>query len=192
MLKTGTAVTNPRTGTEWEVIELEETRFVLRYTIPAGVSQPEIAAHYHVGWHEEFRVHEGQGTYRLGGTGHPLAAGETVTLPERVQHLHPYSTGAAPMVIDQIGTVPHPAPNAIRDTFGFFFTMFEWEADGKIKLDRVGLPRHPMQFALAGRVLARAGGYDARVPKPIADFGGATFGWLAEKLGYQIIDEKWR
>ena len=192
MLDIGASVTNPRTGTDWEVIELEETRFVLRYTIPAGVSQPEIAAHYHVGWHEEFRVREGRGKYRLDGTEHPIAAGETVALPEQVTHVHPYSTGETRMVIDQIGTVPHPAPNAIRETFGFFFTMFEWEADGKIRLDRIGLPRHPMQFALAGRVLGRAGGYDARMPKAVADIGGATFGWLAEKLGYRIIDEKWR
>lgn len=192
MLDIGAKVTNPRTGTDWEVIELEETRFVLRYTIPAGVSQPEIAAHYHVGWHEEFRVQKGQGRYRLDGSEHPIAAGETVALPERVAHVHPYSTGEARMVVDQIGTVPHPAANAIRETFGFFFTMFEWETDGKIRLDRIGLPRHPLQFALAGRVLTRAGGYDARTPKAVADFGGATLGWLAEKMGYQIIDEKWR
>ena len=192
MLDVGAKITNPRTGTEWEVIELEETRFVLRYAIPAGVTRPEIAEHYHVGWHEEFRVHSGAGKYRLDGEEHPIAAGESVSLPEKVKHVHPYSDGAEPMVIDQIGTVPHPAPHAIRETFGFFFTMFDWEAEGKIELDRIGLPRHPMKFALAGRVLGRAGGYDARVPKPLADFGGATVGWLSEKLGYRIIDDKWR
>lgn len=192
MLEVGTKVTNPRTGSDWEVIELEETRFVLRYTIPEGVAKPEIAAHYHVGWHEQFRVHEGGGQYHLNGAEHPIAAGETVALPEQVPHVHPYSNGEAPMVVDQIGTVPHPSPNAVRETFGFFFTMWEWEADEKIKLDRIGLPRHPMKFALAGRILGRAGGYDARIPKPVADIGGATVGWLAEKMGYRIIDQKWR
>ena len=192
MLDAGSKVTNPRTGTEWELIELGETNFVMRYSIPAGIDVPEIAEHYHSGWHEDFKVHSGSGTYRLGGKKGRISAGETVAMPEMVKHIHPYSSGAAPMVIDQIGSVPHPAPNAIRETLGFFFTMFEWEAQGRIALDKIGLPRHPMKFALAGRVLGRAGGYDARVPKPIADFGSATLGRLAEALGYHIIDPKWQ
>lgn len=192
MLEPGSKATNPRTGSQWELRELGDRHFVLRYTIPAGVSVPEIAEHYHVGWHEDFKVHQGQGFYVLDGQKHAISAGETVALPERARHIHPYSSGAEPMVIEQVGTVRDPAPNAIRETLGFFFTMFDWEAEGRIKLDRIGLPRHPMKFALAGRLLARAGGYDARVPKAIADAGGATVGRIAEILGYQIIDPKWR
>jgi mannose-6-phosphate isomerase-like protein (cupin superfamily) len=192
MLDVGSHITNPRTGTEFRVMELGETRFVMRYTIPAGVGVPDIAEHYHHGWTEEFHVLEGHGHYRLDGRQHDIGAGESVTLPERVKHVHPWSSGDVQMVYDQIGTVENPSPNAVRETFGFFFTMFDWESQGKIKLDKVGLPKNPILFALAGRVLGRAGGYDARIPRAVADFGGATFGRLAEGLGYQIIDPKWR
>lgn len=192
MFGPGASATNPRTGSKWELLEVSETDFKLRYSIPAGSAVPEIAEHYHVGWHEEFDVHSGSGAYVLGGKKGTVSAGETIVFPEKIKHIHPYSSGDEPMVIDQRGTVANPAPNAIKDTLGFFFTMFEWEADGRIKLDGLGLPRHPMKFALAGRILSRAGGYDARIPKPIADFGGATFGRLSEMLGYEIIDPKWR
>jgi len=192
MLEVGAKATNPRTGSNWELLELSDTNFVLRYSIPVGITMPEIAEHYHVGWHEEFHVQSGQGVYKLDGKEGIASTGESIVMPESVKHVHPYNTGKEPMVVDHHGTVSSPEPNAIKDTFGFFFTMFEWEADGRIKLDKIGLPRHPMKFALAGRVLGRAGGYDARIPKPIADFGGATFGRLSEFLGYSIIDPKWR
>lgn len=192
MFEVGATATNPRTGSTWEIRELSDTNFVLRYSIPTGSTKPEVAEHYHVGWHEEFHVQSGQGIYKLGGKEMTVSAGETIVMPEKIKHLHPYSTGTEPLVVDQHATVSNPAPNAIRETLGFFFTMFEWEADGRIKLDKVGLPRHPMKFALAGRILARAGGYDARIPKPFADFGGATLGRLSELLGYSIIDPKWR
>jgi quercetin dioxygenase-like cupin family protein len=159
LLDVGSHITNPRTGTEFRVMELGETRFVMRYTIPAGVGVPDIAEHYHHGWTEEFHVLEGHGHYRLDGRQHDIGAGESVTLPERVKHVHPWSSGDVQMVYDQIGTVENPSPNAVRETFGFFFTMFDWETRGKIKLDKVGLPKNPMLFALAGRVLGRAGGY---------------------------------
>lgn len=192
MLDVGATATNPRTGSEWELLELSEKSFVLRYSIPAGQKVPEIAEHYHIGWHEEFHVQSGRGVYKLGGVEGTVSAGETIVMPEKIKHVHPYSTGDEPMVIDQHGTLSSPSSNAIKETLGFFFTMFEWEADGRIKLDKIGLPRHPMKFALAGRILGRAGGYDARIPKPIADFGGATFGRLSEMLGYSVIDPKWR
>jgi len=76
------------------------------------------------------------------------------------------------MVVDHLRLVTDPVPNAIKDKFGFFFTLFEWEAEG--------------------RILGRAGGYDAGIPKPIPDFGGVTFGRLAEKLDFEIIDPKRR
>lgn len=192
MLDAGATTSNPRTGSEWTLVDVTDDRFTLRYNIPDGVSQPEIAAHYHIGWHEEFDIEAGEGTCRLGNETRAVKAGETVVMPERIKHVHPYSNGAAPMVVVQRVTLSDPAPNAVRETIGFFFTMFEWEAQGRIRRDRVGLPLHPMKLALAGRILGRAGGYDARFPKALADFGAATLGRLAEGLGYQVIDPKWR
>ncbi|NNK78478.1 MAG: cupin domain-containing protein [Litoreibacter sp.] len=192
MLDVGSKVTNTRSGTELEITDLGETHFVLRYTMPERSRVPDFAEHFHVGWHEEFKVLSGEGSYKLGGDILPVNAGETAILPEKIPHIHPMNSGSAPMVVEQHATLTGTPPNAIRDTLGFFFTMYEWEAQGKIKLDKLGLPKNPMQFALAGRVLGRAGGYDARMPKGLADLAGATVGRLAEMLGHAVIDPKWR
>ena len=191
-VQVGAKATNSRTGSTWELVELSDTTFVVRYSVPSGIKKPEVAEHYHVGWHEEFHVKSGNAFYELDGKEGVASAGEIIVMPQRVKHVHPYSSSEEALVIEQHGIVSNHAPNAITETLGFFFTMFEWEADGRIKLDKTGLPRHPMKFALAGRVLGRAGGYDARIPKPIADFGSATFGRLSEVLGYSVIDPKWR
>ena len=87
MLEVGVTATNPRTGSKWKLIELSETNFVLRYSIPAGSSVPEIAEHYHVGWHEEFHVHSGQGIYKLDGKEGTVSAGETIVMPEKIKHV---------------------------------------------------------------------------------------------------------
>ncbi|MDW4549967.1 cupin domain-containing protein [Defluviimonas sp. D31] len=192
MLEVGARVTNPRSGTEFELLDMSDTHFVLRYTMAEPSRAPDFAEHFHVGWHEEFKLLSGEGTYRLDGKVGTVRAGETAVLPEQIRHVHPMNTGSGPMVMEQHATVTDPAPGAIRETLGFFFSIFEWDAAGKIALDRLGLPRHPMKFALAGRVLGRAGGYDARLPKGAADVAAATVGRLAEMLGYEVIDPKWR
>lgn len=191
MIEPGDKVVNTRTGTLWEIIECETQTFRIRFSTPAGVNQVEIAEHYHIGWHEEFQIIEGEAAYVLDGQDARAKAGERVVFPERVRHIHPYNAGPGSLVFEQFGTVKGCPSDAVQKTFAFFFTMLEWEASGKIKLDKIGLPAHPMRFALAGRILGNAGGYDARLPKVLADFGSATFGRLAEALGYEVIDRKY-
>lgn len=192
MLEVGAKVTNPRSGTKFELLDLRDDGFVLQYRMDSPSQAPDFAEHFHVGWHEDYNILSGTGTYRLDGEEGVARAGDTVVMPERIKHIHPMNTSPEPMVVEQHATVTGHRPEAIRDTLGFFFTMFDWEADGRISLDKLGLPKHPMKFAAAGRVLGRAGGYDARLPKGAADFAGATFGRLAEMLGYEVIDPKWR
>ena len=84
MLEVGAKATNPRTGSNWELLELSDTNFVLRYSIPVGSTIPEIAEHYHVGWHEEFHVKSGQSVYKLDGKEGIASAGEGIVMPERV------------------------------------------------------------------------------------------------------------
>ena len=192
MLAAGAKVTNPRSGTEFELLDIQDDGFVLRNTMEGPSRAPDFAEHFHVGWHEDFKILSGEGRYRLDGQEGTANAGDTVALPERMKHVHPMSVSPEPMVMEHHAKVTGYGPEAVRDTLGFFFTMFEWDAEGKIALDKLGLPKNPMQFAAAGRVLGKAGGYDARLPKGAADFASATVGRLAEMLGYSVIDPKWR
>ena len=192
MLDVGVKVNNPRSGTEFELLAIEEDGFVLRYVMNRPSKAPDFAEHFHVGWHEDYKILSGEGTYRLDGVDGKARAGDTVAMPERIKHIHPKNTSPEPMVMEQHATVTGHGPQAVRDTLGFFFTMFEWESEGRIALDKLGLPKHPMKFAAAGRILGRAGGYDARLPKGAQDFSAATVGRLAEALGYEVIDPKWR
>lgn len=192
MLDVGANVTNPRSGTEFELLAIKDDGFILRYTMNGPSRAPDFAEHFHVGWHEDYKILSGSGTYWLDGREGTASAGDIVSMPERIKHIHPMNTSSEPMVMDQHATVTGHGPEAVRNTLGFFFTMFEWETEGKITLDKLGLPRHPMKFAAAGRVLGLAGGYDARLPMGAADFASATVGRLAEMLGYKVIDPKWR
>ena len=191
MLDAGSTVTSHRSGTIFELLELEPERFVLRYTMPGPTRVPDFAEHLHVGWHEEFHILEGDVTYRLNGVEGSATAGDTVIFPEKIKHIHPMNRSETTVVMEQHGSIKGHHPEAARETLGFFFTMIEWEVAGKIKLDKLGLPRHPLKFATAGRKLGLHGGYDARIPKFAADFAGATFGRLGEALGYKVIDPKW-
>lgn len=67
MLAVGAKVINPRTGTEFELLEMSETGFVLRSAIPGGMTTPDFDAHVHHGWDEEIVIHSGQGAYIKGG-----------------------------------------------------------------------------------------------------------------------------
>lgn len=192
MLDVGAKVSNQRSGTEFELLDIRDDGAILRYTMNGPSRAPDFAEHFHVGWHEDFKILSGAGLYRLDGKEGHAKAGDTISMPERIKHIHPTNASSERMVMEQHVRVTGHGPEAVRDTLGFFFTMFEWEREGKIALDRLGLPKHPMKFAAAGRVLGRAGGYDARLPKGAADLAGATVGRLAEMLGYEVIDPKWR
>lgn len=192
MIEEGAQVRNPNTGTEFTILEISETHIVLRYVTPEATGLPDVAEHYHDGWTEEFRMIEGEGRYSMGGKEGVLRTGDTLTMPEMVPHVHPVASGPGRMVMEQRATIPNPTPGAVQNTFGVIFTMMDWAAEGTAALDRVGLPRHPMKFALAGRILGRAGGYDARLPKAVQDAAGATLGRLAEAMGYSVIDPRWR
>ena len=193
MLTVGSRTRNARSGTEFEVLELGERRLVMRQTMPGPTRADDFVPHFHVGWDEAFDVLEGRGAYLLRGKTYPIAAGETVTFPERVPHRQPVNREPAPLVVDQrVDVTGELPPDALASTVGFFFTMYDWEAQGRIALSAYGLPRNPLQFALAARTLARGGSYDARFPKLAADLLGATMGRLARLLGHEVIDPKWR
>lgn len=192
MLEVGTRAINHRTGSEFEILEMGPSGFVIHCTLPNISPIADYAPHYHVGWSEEFKILSGEAIYTVEGKEQRLKAGDTVTTPDRKKHIHPTNTSSEPLVYEHHATITGHDPRAGHDTMAFFFTMFEWEAAGKIKLDKIGLPSNPLKFAAAGRLLGNAGSYDARMPKGFANFGAATFGRLAEAMGITLIDEKWR
>ena len=185
-------VTNSRTGTVFEILELGETRVVMRYTMQPGMQRPDIAKHFHTHWDEEFQVLEGQGDYVLGGETGVVKAGETLAMPKGISHIHPWNTGTDVMVMDQTATVDPLHSGAIRETLGLIFSIYKAESEGRIALDKAGLPKNPLKFAATGRIFARGGSYDARFPKVAQDVGAATMGRLVQALGVDMIDPEFR
>ncbi|SMX25135.1 cupin domain-containing protein [Boseongicola aestuarii] len=185
-------VTNSRTGTVFEIIEISETHVVMRYTMQPHMKVPDIAEHFHSVWDEEFKILEGEGEYRLDGSKGTVKAGETLTMPRGIKHIHPWNTGSEPMVMEQTATVDAPHPRAVRDTLGIIFTLYKAEAEGRILLDKVGIPRNPIKFAATARIFAQGGSYDARFPKAMQDGGAATIGRFVETLGVDMIDPEFR
>ena len=59
MLEAGAKVTNQRSGTRFELLEIDPKSFVMRYTMKDKTPVPDFAEHFHVGWHEDFNVLSG-------------------------------------------------------------------------------------------------------------------------------------
>lgn len=73
----------------------------------------------------------------------------------------------------------------MQDVLGVFATLSGLAREGKV--NKRGEPKNLLQFAVTLKTLNKHGGYDANVPKWIQDVLAATFGSLAEALGYRAI-----
>jgi hypothetical protein len=80
-------------------------------------------------------------------------------------------------------------PEAVHDVLGAFATINGLAGEGRI--GKNSLPKNPLQAAATIRTLTKHGGFDATVPIPIQLAIGATFGRLAEALGYRAIYDRY-
>jgi mannose-6-phosphate isomerase-like protein (cupin superfamily) len=186
MIQPGFTMVDPRTRMRTRVIETDaETGgagFSLEVTSEAGMG-PGILEHFHDSWIETFEILRGSAQYRLGGKLLTANAGETVTMPARVPHVHPWAAGDGPMVYRQTSTFATPSRDAVQDTLGSFATVNRLALQGKVNGD--GLPRNPLQLAATLRTLGRHGGYSTQLPVAAQKVLSSTLGRLAEALGYR-------
>ena len=92
--------TDPITQTRLVVVKgAQETGgrgWVTEVHCPQGAA-PWVPAHIHRTWTETFEILQGTASYRLGAAVHTLRKGETIVMPPRVPHIHPWNTGSGVM-----------------------------------------------------------------------------------------------
>lgn len=191
MIKAGFETTDPRTGTRTVVIEAaEETGgrgWVLDVYCPQGAPVPN-PSHLHPNWAETFEILRGTSVYVLKGEERPLNMGESVVLPPGVPHIHPRNTGTGEMVYRQTNDFGMTKPELVTEVIGALATLNGLTREGRVNAR--GLPKNPFQFVATGRVYTKHGTYDAAIPVALQKALVATFGPLAEVLGYRGIYDR--
>lgn len=188
MIRTGFTIDNPVTRSRTVVlaseVETKGTGWVLEaHTIPHA--PPDVPEHLHLTWTETFEIVAGRAFYQLDGVRHTAQAGDTIVMPPRRRHLHPWNAGETGLVYRQLTLFDRRNPRAVQDVLGVFATLAGLARDGKV--NRRGEPKNPLQLAVMLKTLAAYGGYDAKLPVPVQRVLATTLGSLAEALGYRAI-----
>jgi mannose-6-phosphate isomerase-like protein (cupin superfamily) len=190
-IRPGFEMSDPITQTRIVVVKgAEETSgrgWVTEVYCPQGATR--FPAHVHETWTETFEILEGSATCRIGAEEHRLACGESIFMPARVPHVHPWNTGSGEMVFRHANDFGAPDPEAVTDVLGAYATMFGLAREGRV--GKRGLPKNPLQLAATARTLTKHRGFDAAVPIPIQLALSATLGRLAEALGYRGVYERY-
>jgi mannose-6-phosphate isomerase-like protein (cupin superfamily) len=192
MICQGFETTDPITGTRLVVLKgARETGgrgWVTEVHCPEGAG-PWGPAHVHRVWTETFEVVQGTASYRLGKEVRTLQPGETIVMPPGVPHLHPWNTGSGIMVFRHTNDFGATTPEAVHDVLGAFATINGLAGEGRVGTN--GVPKNPLQVAATIRLLTKHGGFDATLPIPLQLAVSATFGRLAEALGYRAIYDRY-
>ena len=191
MINAGFETTDPITQTRTVVIQgARETSgrgWVLEVHSPQGA--PAFLAHVHRTWTETFEILQGSAICRVGAAEHRLAAGESIVMPPKAPHVHPWNAGTGVMVYRQTNDFGASTPDAVDDVLGAFATIHGLAREGRV--GKRGLPRNLLQFAATGRAYTKHGSFDAAMPIPLQLGLSATLGRLAEALGYRAVYDRY-
>lgn len=188
MIRAGFTIDNPVTRARTIVlkseVETKGTGWVVETHTPPH-APPDLPEHLHLGSTETFEIIAGRACYQVDGVRHTVAAGNTIVLPPRRRHIHPWNIGETELVCRQLNVFDRRNPRAVQDVLGLLATSAGLARDGKV--DQRGQPKDPLQLAVMLKTLNRCGGYDAKLPIPVQRLLGTTLGSLAEALGYRAI-----
>jgi hypothetical protein len=188
MIRAGFTFENPLTQSQWLVVESDAETDGMGWTLEVRCvpnSGPDLVEHLHLTWTETFEIISGVAFYKLDGVRKKANAGETIVMPPRRPHIHPWNAGDTVLVYRQVSSFGQRNSQAVEDVIGVFATLFGLARESKV--GKGGLPKNPLQFAATAGTLARYDGYDARFPIPMQKLLAATFGKLSERLGYDGV-----
>lgn len=191
MIKAGYEIENPQSGVRAIVLKTQsETQgngFQVEYFYRPQSGQ-DLPAHYHMWWEEQFEILSGTCTYVLEGVEYTAKTGDTIVLPARKAHIHPWNTGDEELHVIQTDTFEHTSPEAVIDTLNTITTQYGLAQDGKIGKD--GKP-NALQLAVSMQVLLKHGGYLADMPPALQKVLFGILGGLGRTLGYRSIYPKY-
>jgi mannose-6-phosphate isomerase-like protein (cupin superfamily) len=141
MVTSGQTFENPVTGermtfvkagcdTDWMLQEIE-------FVIPPG-SQRGLVAHFHLDFDERFEILEGTASYTLGDVESFAQAGDTIFMPRKVPHIHPWNIGQDVLRVRKITQLDTPQPQLLLASAAFFESLYALAQQKKVKPN--GLP----------------------------------------------------
>lgn len=148
---TGERLTFVRTpgSSEGRALELE-------WRVPEG-SRMVALPHRHPGNAEHFELLEGEADYRVGRGRRREAAPHRFDVPPDTAHVHPANAGRGPLRVRQWVELERPDAEFLEGVARYFETVSALASEGRV--DRRGLIRNPLQFALTISELLMPGTY---------------------------------
>ena len=135
----GTWVENTATGERSLIVKLPaETGgryFQIEYICKPYGGKNSIPAHYHATYTERFEILSGRARYLLGKDEHTAQAGETVILPPRVIHIHPWSDSNEELRVRLTSEANPPDLSGLNANLNAAITQYGLARDGKVDKD---------------------------------------------------------
>ncbi|HXE99082.1 MAG TPA: hypothetical protein VN458_01915 [Solirubrobacterales bacterium] len=128
----------------------------LEWWVPEG-SRLVALPHRHPTVTEHFELLEGEAQYRVGRHRRREAAPHRFDVPPNAAHVHPANAGRGPLRVRQWVELEQPDAELLDGIAGYFETVSALASEGRV--DRRGLIRNPLQFALTISELLMPGTY---------------------------------
>jgi mannose-6-phosphate isomerase-like protein (cupin superfamily) len=162
------------------------TALELEWRVPEG-SRMVALPHRHPGNDERFEIQEGRGRFRVGGEWQEATAPHEFTVPRDTSHVHPANVGTGPLRVRQWIDLDAPDPQLVGGIERYFETITALTREGQV--DRMGLIRNPLQFALTVSELLMSGTYLSFPPPGLQRPPVEALASLARRLGMSAYHE---
>jgi hypothetical protein len=93
------------------------------------------------------------------------------------------------MIYRQTNDFGGTTPEVVDEILGAYATINGLAREGRI--GKNGMPRNPLQLVATGRAYTKHGTFDLGMPIPLQVALTATFGRLAEALGYRAVYDRY-
>jgi quercetin dioxygenase-like cupin family protein len=135
----GTWLQNKATGERSLLVKLPaETGgryFEIEYICRPFRGKNSIPAHYHSTCSERFEILAGRARYLLGKEERTAETGETVVLPPRISHIHPWSDSNEELHVRMFSEADPPDVRGLNANINAAITQYGLASDGKVDKD---------------------------------------------------------
>lgn len=111
--------------------------FKIEYICKPFAGKGAIPPHYHPTYVERFEILSGRARYRVGKDEHTANAGETVVLPPRIVHVHPWSDSNEELHVRMFSEADPPDLRGLNANLNAAITLYGLARDGKVNKDGV-------------------------------------------------------
>jgi quercetin dioxygenase-like cupin family protein len=135
----GTWLENTATGERSLLVKLPVESggrsFEIEYVCKPFSGKNSIPAHYHQSYTERFEILSGRARYLVGKEEHTAGKGETVVLPPRIAHMHPWSDSNEELRVHMFSEADPPDLKGLNANINAAITQYGLARDGKVGKD---------------------------------------------------------